>query len=96
MADVSGLPFHRKYRPNTLKSYIGNVKLKETILKVLATDNRPQVMLFMGSSGCGKTSLARLVAKEYSCPNRDNETGACGVCPSCEIIDILLLVRAVF
>lgn len=87
MADVSGLPFHRKYRPNTLKSYIGNVKLKETILKVLATDNRPQVMLFMGSSGCGKTSLARLVAKEYSCPNRDNETGACGVCPSCEIID---------
>lgn len=87
MADVSGLPFHRKYRPNTLKSYIGNVKLKETILKVLATDNRPQVMLFMGSSGCGKTSLARLVAKEYSCPNRDNEIGACGVCPSCEIID---------
>lgn len=87
MADVSGLPFHRKYRPNTLKSYIGNIKLKETILKVLATDNRPQVMLFMGSSGCGKTSLARLVAKEYSCPNRDNETGACGVCPSCEIID---------
>lgn len=87
MADIDTLPFHRKYRPNTIARYIGNQKVKDTILKALAADKRPQVMLLWGASGSGKTSLARLLAKEYSCDNRDNETGACGQCVNCNMID---------
>lgn len=48
------LSFHRKYRPSTLSGYIGNAKLKESLMRTLKNGNRPQVMLFYGDSGCGK------------------------------------------
>lgn len=87
MSDEQNLPFHRKYRPNTLAGYIGNTKLKETVMKSLSCGKRPQVILFYGDSGCGKTTIARLLAKEYSCENRDVNTGACNHCISCETIN---------
>lgn len=87
MADSTSLPFHRKYRPSKFSEYIGNEKLKESILGTLRNDNRPQVMLFHGNSGCGKTTVARLIAKEYLCTDRDEETGACNQCYNCQIID---------
>ena len=87
MEDVNDLAYHRKYRPNTLAKYVGNDKLKETALKALASGKRPQVILLWGDSGCGKTTFARLLAKEYSCEDRDDEKGACGVCSSCAMID---------
>lgn len=85
--DIESLPFHRKYRPNTLKGYIGNQKIKETAMKALMSDKKPQVILLWGSSGCGKTTFARLLAKEYSCEDRDPETGACDTCYSCQMIN---------
>lgn len=87
MADASSLPFHRKYRPSTLSGYIGNAKLKESIINTLRSGKRPQVMLFYGDSGCGKTTIARLIAKEYLCTERNDETGACGVCYNCQAVD---------
>ena len=87
MADMENLPYHRKYRPNTLSRYIGNEKLKRTVMSVLQGDKRPQVIMLYGDSGCGKTTMARLLAKEYMCENRDDENGACGVCPSCETMN---------
>ena len=85
--DIESLPFHRKYRPNTLAGYIGNQKIKETAIKALSSDKKPQVILLWGSSGCGKTTFARLLAKEYSCENRDAETGACNTCYNCQLIN---------
>lgn len=86
MSDVR-LPFHRKYRPATLAEYIGNEKLKKTAMSALNKGNKPQVILLKGASGCGKTTFARLLAKEYLCENRDPVTGACGICPSCQALD---------
>lgn len=85
--DIESLPFHRKYRPNTLAGYIGNQKIKETAMKALRSDKKPQVVLLWGSSGCGKTTFARLLAKEYSCTERDPDTGACNTCYNCEMIN---------
>lgn len=87
MADIESLPFHRKYRPNTFKGYIGNQKLKDTMMSALSKGVRPQSILLWGDSGCGKTTMARLLAKEYECYNRDAENGACEVCPNCMTIN---------
>lgn len=87
MSDVNNLSFHRKYRPSKFSEYIGNEKLKESLMSTLRSGNRPQVMLFYGDSGCGKTTIARLIAKEYLCNDRNEDTGACGVCYNCQAVD---------
>lgn len=79
--------FHRKYRPKSLIDYIGNKKNVQSIIEVLRNGYRPQVFLLDGHAGCGKTSFARLLAKEYACENRNPDTGACGVCYACRAMD---------
>lgn len=82
------LSFPRKYRPFSLSGYIGNEKAKVSVMKALSgKSRRPQTMLFWGASGCGKTALARICAREYSCENRDPVKGACGECDSCRELE---------
>lgn len=85
--DKNDLGFARKYRSNTWKNYIGNEKVKNTVMTALAKGKRFQSYGFFGDSGCGKTTVARLLAKEYLCENRDDVNGACGVCEMCEQMD---------
>ena len=87
MADINTLSFARKYRPSTFAGYIGNDKLKTAVMSALNKETRPQVILLEGASGCGKTTFARLLAKEYSCENRDTVVGACGTCYTCQQLD---------
>lgn len=87
MADINTLSFARKYRPSTFAGYIGNDKLKTAVMSALTKDTRPQVILLEGASGCGKTTFARLLAKEYSCESRDDVAGACGTCYTCQQLD---------
>ena len=87
MVDNENLGFHRKYRPRDLAHYIGNESAKEQVTKMLDSDKRVQVILLEGASGCGKTTLARIIAKEYNCENRKTGVGACNFCPSCQSMD---------
>lgn len=77
------LGFHRKYRPKVLSEYIGNEKLKASVKKALESDRKPQVILLSGPAGTGKTTMARLLAKEYLCENRDQTGSACNTCYNC-------------
>lgn len=77
------LPYHRRYRPRTISQYIGNARIKKGVMAALKTDNKPQVILMTGHAGTGKTSMARLLVKEYLCENRDDIGGACGQCDNC-------------
>lgn len=80
------ISFARKYRPKSLKGYIGNKEVKETVQRYLK-NGRPQTILLTGNSGCGKTTLARIILREYMCQDRDEENGACGECFSCQAFD---------
>lgn len=80
------ISFARKYRPKSLKGYIGNQEVKETVQRYLK-GGRPQTILLTGNSGCGKTTLARIILREYMCQDRDDENGACGECFSCQAFD---------
>lgn len=78
------LPYHRKYRPKKIAQYIGNDRIKKGVLSALAGQYLPQVILMTGHAGTGKTTMGRLLAKEYLCENRDVHTGACGQCYNCK------------
>jgi DNA polymerase-3 subunit gamma/tau len=57
--------YHLKYRPNSFEELIGNENLVDTLKGILRNpDERPHSFLFHGPTGCGKTTLGRIVAKE--------------------------------
>lgn len=56
------MELYRKYRPTTFDEVIGQDIAIKTIKKELA--NGTHVFLFTGNAGCGKTTLARIIANE--------------------------------
>lgn len=57
----------RKYRPKNIDEFHGNAQLK----KVLKNSKIPSQVLFFGDAGCGKTTLARIFAKQLKCSDFD-------------------------
>lgn len=54
-----------KYRPSKLDEVIGNEENIEALKKLVNQKNKPHSYLFYGDSGCGKTTVARIMAKEF-------------------------------
>jgi DNA polymerase III subunit gamma/tau len=72
-----------KYRPRRFSEVVGN----QGIVKALLARSRAgtlhgRSMMFGGPKGCGKTSLARIVARAASCtsPQDGEPCNECGVC----------------
>ena len=55
-----------KYRPTTLEEYVGNETIKDKIADYLKQGSI-QNLLFHGVAGTGKTTLAKLIAKNLNC-----------------------------
>ncbi|MBC8396645.1 MAG: AAA family ATPase [Flavobacteriales bacterium] len=55
-----------KYRPTTLEEYVGNEIIKNKIADYLEQGSI-QNLLFHGGAGTGKTTLAKLIAKNLNC-----------------------------
>jgi len=55
-----------KYRPQVLEDYVGNEIIKNKIADYL-TQGSIQNLLFHGVAGTGKTTLAKLIAKNLNC-----------------------------
>jgi len=70
--------FPEKYRPTRLDEFIGNDAIKSAVAKHIETGNIPHLM-FYGSAGTGKSTLARILAKSLDCDyliiNASDETG---------------------
>jgi len=54
-----------KYRPNSLSDFYGNENLKNELTGFFNSEF-PSTILLKGESGCGKTTLARIIAKELN------------------------------
>ncbi len=62
---------YRKYRPAAWKSVKGQPHVTTVLEKALKNGNISHAYLFTGSRGTGKTTVARIVAKEIGTTERD-------------------------
>lgn len=60
-----------KYRPKRLKDVVGQKEAVSVLSKKLKNNDLPHALLFTGESGCGKTTLARIVADRLKCGESD-------------------------
>ena len=72
----------RKYRPEKFDEVVGQTHVTGTLRAALAKDKLSHAYLFSGPRGCGKTTVARLLAKAINCQT-NREGDPCGVCETC-------------
>jgi DNA polymerase-3 subunit gamma/tau len=76
----------RKWRPRTFTELVGQEHVVRALTNALRDKRLHHAYLFTGTRGCGKTTLARIIAKALNC-----EAGVthepCGTCGACTEID---------
>lgn len=92
MAEITKLA--TKYRPKNITEYEGNDYIKTTVLNSFNEEPFPSSVEFIGNSGNGKTTIARLLAKRIVCesPKEVEYNGkmvkiSCDECTTCQLMD---------
>lgn len=80
------LTLYRKYRPQYFSQVVGQDEAVEVLKREVAAGKTGHAYLFSGPRGCGKTTVARLLAKAVDCENPGKEGEPCGSCVNCRSI----------
>ena len=72
----------RKYRPQTFEEVVGQKPIIQTLQNAVEQRRLHHAYLFSGPRGCGKTTVARLLAKAINCEkgptaHPDNTCSSC-------------------
>jgi len=59
------------YRPSDFSEIVGNQVTLESLESMISSNDRAHAIMFFGPAGCGKTTLARIVAKKFECNDYD-------------------------
>jgi DNA polymerase-3 subunit gamma/tau len=66
------MSLYQKYRPQTLEQVKGNEDVILTLKGLLENkETFPHTILFSGQTGCGKTTMARIIASSLGCVGLD-------------------------
>lgn len=68
---MSNLSLYRKYRPETFIEVVGQDHIVKVLTSAIESNKTAHAYLFVGSRGTGKTSVARILAKELGCQPED-------------------------
>jgi DNA polymerase-3 subunit gamma/tau len=79
---MSYLGLARKFRPQNFDEVIGQDHISQTLKNAISEKRISHAYLFSGPRGCGKTTMARILAKALNCKNGPTAI-PCGVCENC-------------
>jgi len=79
---MSYLVLSRKFRPQNFNEVIGQEHISQTLKNTISEKRIAHAYLFSGPRGCGKTTMARILAKALNC-KKGPITEPCGVCENC-------------
>lgn len=65
------MSLYLKHRPRSLERLKGNTNLIKTLTSILEADSTPHAFLLHGPTGCGKTTIARIIARKLGCKGID-------------------------
>ncbi|MDR2781242.1 MAG: DNA polymerase III subunit gamma/tau [Holosporaceae bacterium] len=78
------IPLATKYRPQKFSEVIGQDIVVKIITRGMQKNRLGAAILFSGTRGVGKTTIARILAKAFRCENHaDNDPEPCCKCESC-------------
>jgi DNA polymerase-3 subunit gamma/tau len=76
----------RKWRPRSFTELVGQEHVVRALTNALREKRLHHAYLFTGTRGCGKTTLARIIAKALNCEMGVTDA-PCGKCAACTEID---------
>ncbi len=76
----------RKWRPGNFSDVVGQQHILQSLSHALNNDRLHHALLFTGTRGVGKTTIARILAKALNCEQGISST-PCGKCDACIAID---------
>lgn len=85
---------YRKYRPQSLDDVVGQETIIKTLKNSILNDKISHAYLFSGPRGCGKTTVAKILAQTVNCEhlngyNKCNECVFCTQLKNNQAVDII-------
>jgi len=74
------------YRPQTFTDIVGQAPIVISLRQAILNTNRARCYLFSGESGCGKTTMARIMGMALNCLNLEKNGDPCCLCSGCKSV----------